>query len=265
MAKKVDPVKAKAERQKKIAIVGGVLLLGLLAFQLPRTMKMLHPKGNVTTSAPTTTATTTPGSTPLAPPSLDGSTASSSGTSSGSSSSSSGSSAATSNDGVIDPSTPLPASSGQLISFNRFKSKDPFVQQIQDCGTDACNAPAGSGSSTPSSSGSGGGSSSSPGSNTGGGSSPPPAPGPPTVAKKVTAASISVNGVVSKVAVGGTFPSADPVFVLVSLKPKEAAIGISGGSLQGGATAVGLRLGKTLTLQNTADGTRYVLKLLGTA
>ena len=42
MAKKIDP-KAKAKRQKIFAAIGGVILLGLLAFQVPRTMKMLHP------------------------------------------------------------------------------------------------------------------------------------------------------------------------------------------------------------------------------
>ena len=41
-AKKVDPVKAKAKRQKIIAIVGAVILLGLLAFQVPRVMKQLR-------------------------------------------------------------------------------------------------------------------------------------------------------------------------------------------------------------------------------
>jgi hypothetical protein len=42
-------------------------------------------------------------------------------------------------------------------------------------------------------------------------------------------------------------------------------IGIAGGSLQNGAGAVDLRVGKTLTLQNTADGMVYALKLLRTA
>ena len=261
MAKKIDPAKAKAQRQKKIAIVGGVLLLGLLAFQVPRTMKMLHNPGNVTTSASTTLAATTPASTPLAPPSLDGATASlSSGSGSGSGSGGSSVSAATSDDGVVDPSTPLPASSGQLISFNRFKSKDPFAQQIVDCGSDACGASDGAGAgSGVGGSTSGGGTSSS-----GSGSSAAPAPAA-RPAKKLTTAAISVNGAVSTVAVGRPFPARDPVFVLVALKPGEARIGISGGSLEGGATAIGLRLGKTLTLQNTADGARYVLKLLRTA
>ena len=78
MAKKKFDPKAKAKRQKMIAAVGGVLLIGLLAFQVPRTMKML--KQNQGTSSSSTAATSTtavPGSTPLAPPALDGWAASS--------------------------------------------------------------------------------------------------------------------------------------------------------------------------------------------
>jgi hypothetical protein len=40
-------------------------------------------------------------------------------------------------------------------------------------------------------------------------------------------------------------------------------IGIAGGSLDSGADAIGLKLGKTIKLQNTADSTTYVLKLIG--
>ena len=40
MAKRLDP-KAKAKRDKVIAGVGGVLLLGVLAFAIPMTMKQL--------------------------------------------------------------------------------------------------------------------------------------------------------------------------------------------------------------------------------
>ncbi len=264
MAKKVDPVKAKAARQKKIAIVGGVLLLGLLAFQLPRTMKLLNNPGNVTTSAATTTSTTTPGSTPLAPPTLEGGSAA---TSPSSPSGSGGSSVATSDDGVQDPSNPLPASSGQLISFNRFKSKDPFNQQITDCGTGACaSSPAGAGSGA--STGSGAATTASGG--TGGGTGTATAGVTPTgatagAAAKVTSATVSVNGKVERVTVGKSFPAADPVFVLLALTGKRAMIGIAGGSLESGADGVGLGLGKTLTLQNTADGASYVLRLVRTA
>jgi hypothetical protein len=260
MAPKKDPLKAKEAKQKKIAILGGVLLLGLLAFQVPRTMKMLHPAGNVTTSASSKPAATTAGSTPLAPPSLDGSSAS---TASAGTSGSSGSGSATSADGVVDASSGMPASSGQLISFNRFKSKDPFVQQVTDCTTGDCSssttAPAGasgaaSGSGSGSVAGTNGPSTPAGGSGSGG-----------SALKTVTTASISVNGAASKVTVGRTFPSSDPVFVLVSLKAKSAKISIAGGSIEGGAPSVTLSLGKTVKLQNTADGSLYALTLVGTS
>ena len=40
-------------------------------------------------------------------------------------------------------------------------------------------------------------------------------------------------------------------------------IGIAGGSLAGGGQTVTLAKGKTLTLMNTADGTKYALQLVG--
>jgi hypothetical protein len=256
MAKKPDPVKQKAKRQKMIAAVGGVVLLALLAFQLPRTMKMLNSPGNVTTSASTTaTSTTTPGSTPLAPPSLDGSAVSPS-----SPAGAAGASVATSSDGVQDPSTPLPADAGQLVSFSRFKSKDPFAQQITDCGTQQCKTAPASASSGPATSPS----TSSGGTGSGGSTTTASksAPAASTFTAKATTATISVNGTVETVSVGKTFPAADPVFTLVRVTKGEAFISISGGSLESGAAALGLRKGKTLTLENTADGARYVLKLL---
>ena len=261
MPAKKDPLKAKEARQKKIAIVGGVLLLGLLAFQVPRTMKMLHGQDAATTSASTAPAATTAGSTPLAPPSLDGSSAASA--AAGTGSSGAGRGVETSADGVVDASSPLPASSGQLVSFNRFKTKDPFAQQVEDCTNVDCGSTNVAGGATS------GGSAPRPASGTsatptsGGGSSG--AIAPVGAARSVATASISVNGSVSKVTVGQTFPATDPVFVLVSLTTTQAKISISGGSLEGGAPAVGLRLGKTLTLQNTADGARYVLKLVATS
>ncbi len=54
------------------------------------------------------------------------------------------------------------------------------------------------------------------------------------------------------------------MFVLVSLTKTSARIGIAGGSLQGGGTAT-LKKGKTLTLMNTSDGTKYVLRLVSVA
>jgi hypothetical protein len=67
------------------------------------------------------------------------------------------------------------------------------------------------------------------------------------------------------VAVGGSFPSAAPVFTLVSLTRSAAKIGIAGGSYESGAATVNLPKGKTVTLMNTADGTRYTLRFVSAA
>ena len=80
-----------------------------------------------------------------------------------------------------------------------------------------------------------------------------------------TTATISVNGVVGLVKVGAGFPQTQPIFQLVSLTRTSAKITIAGGTLEGGAPTVTLTKGKQLTLMNTADGSRYALKLLATA
>jgi hypothetical protein len=252
MAKKFDP-KAKAKRQKIIIAVGGVLLLGLLAFQIPRTMKMLHQEDPPDEPA---AVSTTPGSNPLAPPTLSGDGASLAATSSGS------------GDGLVDPDTPPAPASGQLVSFSLFKSKDPFHQQVKDCGTGACDvavpATTAKPKSTPAPATSGTAASSSGSvvpSLGGTTSSPKPAP---ASAQPVRRATISVNGVSEVVEVGKSFPTDDPVFKLVSLTRKKATISIAGGSFESGAQSITLELGKTLVLLNTADGTRYELNLLST-
>jgi hypothetical protein len=254
MAKKKFDPKAKAKRQKMIAAVGGVLLLGLLAFQVPRTMKMLKQNQGTSSSSSTAATSTTPGSTPLAPPALGGSA-----TSGGSVASST----ATSVDGVNDPSNPLPPAAGQLVSFSKFQSKDPFHQQITNCETGADSGSASSGTSacaavtkaaakkTPAS-----GAAVSAKAVTA-----KPAPAAPAAAK-VTNATIAVNGISNQVSVGSSFPASAPVFTLVSLTPRAAKIGIAGGSYENGVATVTLAKGKTVTLMNTADGMRYVLRLV---
>jgi hypothetical protein len=98
------------------------------------------------------------------------------------------------------------------------------------------------------------------GSGSGAGSTPPP-PAP-------TTAVISVNGELGSVQVGSDFPTGGTVFSrvgaifhLVSLTAKSAKIAIAGGSYANGAQTIPLTVGKPLTLQNTADGTKYVLIL----
>jgi hypothetical protein len=77
-------------------------------------------------------------------------------------------------------------------------------------------------------------------------------------------ATISINGESERVDAGKAFPAANPVFRLVKVKAGSAEIGIVGGSYQSGGATLTLKKGKTVTLMNTADGTRYELKLIST-
>ena len=240
MAKKKHDPQAKAKRQKMIAAVGGVILLGLLAFQLPRTLKLLHPSSATASASQAAPAPTIPAATPV-----------------GGATAISGTAAATSADGLTDPGTAISPQSGQLLEFSRFRSKDPFVQQLNlDCATgQGGDCSAGSGTTTTGSGpgGSGGGTGAT------GSSGVTQPPGSPPA--KPTSALISVNGAGETVSVGAQFPASSPVFVLVSLERSSARIAIAGGTLQGGGT-VTLKKGRPLTLMNTADGTRYVLRLV---
>jgi hypothetical protein len=256
MAKKIDP-KAKAKKQKIYAAIGGVLLLGLLAFQVPRTMKMLNQNQGVDSAASSsTTAPTVTTTGPVTLPSLGGGNATASATPSG--------------DGLNDPDAVPAAQSGQLLAFGRFRTKDPFAQQVDlscggdstSCDADGSSGGSGSGTKAPPTSG-GGAVPSQGGGDLNSNPSPGPAPAPaPAPAAKPTSATISVNGTSESVQVGGQFPSASPTFTLVSLTAKTAKVGIAGGSFEGGTQTVTLTKGKPLTLMNTADGTRYVLRLI---
>ena len=236
MAKKhVDPLKAKEKKQKIILAVLGVAFLGVMAFQVPRVMKMLKTPAAPVRSA---TTTTTPTGTPmLAAPTLGGAQAPGATT--------------TDSTGALVASAPT-VQDGQLASFSLFVSKDPFAQQISDSQT----------SSSPSSgSGSTGG--------TGGSGLPTPGKAPVP-----GSAVISVNGTLYTVATKTDFPQPSatdptvvPLFHLVSVTAHTATISIAGGSYATGAPTVTLKENKPVTLMNTADGTRYtlILKPLGTA
>jgi hypothetical protein len=241
MAKKVLDAKAKEKRQKVIAAVLAVAFIAVAAFQFPRMMKMMHPKAP---EGPTVipTASAPPPNSPL-PASLGGTGVAQPAS-------------------ATSPSSDVPTpSAGQLVAFDRFASKNPFVQQVDS------GLPGSSGSS-----GSTAGTRNSAGSTRSGGSTGPKAPPAPTPQKAPvppppapaapTQAVISVNGTKETVAPGAQFPASSPTFVLRSLTRKSAKIAVAGGSLSDGSPTVTLRLGKTLTLQNTADGTRYVLILV---
>jgi hypothetical protein len=249
MPKKTD-LKAKEKKQKIIAAVGGVLLLGLLAFQVPRTMKMLNQ--SATPPPPPATAPSTVPTDPSVLPTPGavgegaGPTASGGGT-------------------LVDSDLQPTAASGQLEAFGRFSSKDPFVEQIQEPGSGGGDSSSSSGSASGSSSSGSGGSKQPSESGDGGVVGKPSAPSGGGGSKPSAAAGsavISVNGTEETVAVGADFPKDSPVFTLVKLVGGEARIAIAGGALASGSPTTTLKKGKTLTLVNTADGTRYELKLV---
>ena len=225
---------SKNRRMKMIAIGGAVLLAAILAFELPHYLGgSSSPSAAGTTSAPgstttgtATTATTAPGTAAAAV--------------------------------AVTASTKLPNSDvapsrtkSQLSSFDTFAGKDPFVQQVT-----AQTATAGSGPS------SGGPAASHPAAGSGAGSSQSAQqPSSRTLASRGVA-TIQVNGTSETVRVGQSFPSANPVFKLVSVANGAANIGIASGSYTSGAQTVRLTGGHLLTLVDTADGVRYKLRLL---
>lgn len=224
-AKKVD-AKAKAKRQKIILAVLGVVFLAVLAWQVPSVLKIMNKKPPVAATTPP--AAPVPG-TPVPP--VSGTPVAAT---------------PTPGAGLTDSDPAAQAAGGQLVTFDRFSSKDPFQQQARIVASTS-SAPAdpkvGVASGDPSSS-----------------SKPPPPPPAPAP----TSAQISVNGSSETVSKGGTFPQSDPVFVLVSVSRTTAQVAISGGSLDSGGATLTLRKGKKLTLENTVDSARYVLLLVST-
>ena len=236
--RQVDAFKAKQRRQKILAAVLGVVFLGVAGFQGPRTWKQLHPSAPPVRSTETTAAPPA-GTPPLAAPTLSGAEPA----------------PVTSGSGALAVNPVPVVQEGQLGSFSRFASKDPFAQQLSEGRKHDAST------------------SDSAGSGSGAGASrddlPPisgrePMPG---------SAVISVNGTLYTVPVGTDFPQASatdasivPLFHLISVSAHSAKISIVGGSYSSGAGSVTLKENTPVTLMNTADGTRYklVLKPVGT-
>ena len=112
---------ARERKQKIFVVVGGILLLGLLAFQLPRLLG-----GSSTSAAPvdettagdptlTTTGTQTPTQTRVV---------------------------------LLDTDRPLPPTPGKLSSFTVFARKDPFIQQVVSLGASGGSSSTGGGTQT---------------------------------------------------------------------------------------------------------------------
>ncbi len=240
MARKnvADAAKAKAEKQKKIAIGLVVLLAGAGAYAA-HTMMSLNKSGGAKPEVAAvgttgTTAAVTPPPTAVLPaaPTLGG--ALPTGTTA---------TPSTGSTQLVD-SVQAPVDTGQLQSFSLFESKDPFnAGGPGSSGTAAAPSGGGSGSTT----------SKPP-------KTPPAPPAPPTAPP--TSAVISVNGTSESVTAGSNFPVASPVFQLLSLTETTAKVAVAGGSYASGASTLTLKVNTPVTLVNTADGTRYTLTLL---
>lgn len=227
---------AKDARTKKVAIGLSVVLVAVLAFEVP---KMMHsgsssstPPAATTTTDGSTAATGAPVTTATATPAVAATPAAST--------------------KVPNSDVAPQASKSELDSFTHFTGKDPFAQQVS-------NAPAASTSSSSSQPANGTVSANvSSGSSAGNGHVQHPS----RTLAATGAARISVNGRVQVVRVGASFPSANPLFRLVGLAHGGVRVGIANGSYSSGAQTVSLTPGRTVTLVDTADGIRYKIRLL---
>jgi type IV secretory pathway VirB10-like protein len=236
---------AKDKRMKRVAIGGAVVFVAVLAFEVP---KVLHQGGGGSSAAPATTiaastdaTTTTPAIAPATTPP--------------------GAAAAavtpTASMKLPDSEAGPKGAKSQLYSFTHFSDKNPFVQQVA-----ASSATGSAASSSSTSSGTAAGS-------TSGSTITSSAGGPNTTPKEQSrmlagagTARISINGKIQTVRVGASFPSANPLFRLVSLAHGVARIGIASGSYASGAQTLSLATGRSVTLADTADGVRYKLRLI---
>jgi hypothetical protein len=251
--KRVDAVKQREKRTKIAAIVGGVLMVLVGAYEIPSMLKVMNkkPPGNTSYDPG---PSLTPGGLPNVATGAAGATP-----------------AAATSGQLVDTDAPPASGAGQLVSFSVFETKNPFTPQVSDTQGSTLT---GATTTTPTTA-------DKPGADVPTTTTPvlppgvtavPQAPTPPSAATTTTtttvatqpAVSLSVNGVVSRVSSGGTFPSGAPVFRLASWTKGSAQIAIVGGSYAAGGGTLTLRVGVEVTLENQTDGKRYKLKLLST-
>ena len=238
----LDRAQEKQKKQKKLLIVLSAVFLLAMVYEVPHTMKLMHHSAKppvVSAQGAAPAANPQASTTPQLPPQAlaGGSTAD---TQSGTASAQ-----------PIVTSVAVQAGTGQLTQFERFASKDPFLQSVQKIGGSSSSSSSSSQPATPKTP-------------TGTTTTTPTPPAPPP-----GSAVISLNGELMSVNVDSDFPTQGtvfgqvgaPLFHLVALTQKTAKVSIAGGSYSDGAATITLHVGQPVTLQNTADGTRYTLVL----
>jgi hypothetical protein len=241
----------RVKRQKQFIAVGSVVLLALLGFEMTKFLGhgSSHSAARTTTAASSVAGSPAPSAPAASLPDTDRL--------------------------VVQRNT------NQLLSFGLFGSKDPFVQQLTQPPPSATPTPAPTTPTTPSTPAA---SPETPTSTTPTTpSQEPAAPETPTTETQLPAGApgattpssptepagpvdsvlISTNRVCQQLAVNGTFPEGEDIFRVVSIAKdgKSVDIGVVGGSYDSGQATATLKLGQTLTLVNTADGTRYAIEL----
>jgi hypothetical protein len=263
MARKQDNKAARERKQKIIVAVAGVLFLGLVALQGPKLLKQLRGSESAAPAASSSASSSTTGA---APSSSATTTAATAAPVPVTPAVRAPKSATTQLAGVvIVPEQPVKAGDGQLSSFSRFDSKDPFVQQVGEQPLPTPAEVAAKGATPPNPAPSSAGQSDRgvvtpvgplPGSSPASAGSVGRKP-----AAKPTLAVLLVNGKLQSLEAGKRFPKGDGAFVLRTLKPGRVGIAVANGSFAGGGVLT-LRVGRKVTLVNTATGIRYVVKLV---
>jgi hypothetical protein len=253
--KRVDAAKQREKRTKIAAIVGTALMVLVAAYEIPSMLKVMNTKPPANTRYDPGPSLT-PGGLPNVAAGAPGAKV-----------------AAAPSGQFVDTDAPPASGAGQLVSFSVFETKNPFTPQVStaqappDTGAGTTTTPTAAnkpGAGVPATTGTTTTTATPPGVSAVPSTQPPGGTTTTTAAPPQPTVSLSVNGVVSHVASGGTFPSGKPVFRLTSWSKGGAQIAIVGGSYASGTGTLTLHVGEAVTLENQTDGKRYTLELLST-
>lgn len=223
-AKKLTPQQQRDRRAKIMLGVLGAVLVLVMVIELPGLLG-----GKKSPSAAPATSTTTP----------------------------TGAAAGTADASLAATHVVAAAQPGQLRSFSRFAKKDPFHPLV----------------STVSHTGGAGGGASKPGSTPAAGAQPKSTTAPTVKFAQTSTTStpegpmvlgavMKLNGVRRVIAVGSTFPAANPVFKLVAVGKKAIWISLIGGSFGDGQQTLKIMRNHPVKLVNTTASLDYLLKLV---
>jgi hypothetical protein len=265
---RLTPAQARDRRAKIAAGVLGVVLLGALALQGPKLLKMIHKSSPPVSSSAVNVA-------PVG--------------------SAANAAAATASGAETLAASTTATTPGQLTGLGRFPLKDPFYAQNVTTTTAASAAPPApapastktaattttaaptAGSTTPSTTPAATTTAATTTAATTTAATTPAATTPTTPAPSVpfttsgpvtppNAVVLLTNGEREIISVGQSFPTEAPLFKLNGLSTHKDGssirVSVLGGSFTDGVHSVGIDTGKTITFANESDGTKYVIKVV---